>query len=115
MKTTKLLVLSGGLAQVSAGDTFSPPHMRMGSSAACFLVNIPPSVNVGELTVNGAAAARLTEPATNAAVQPAANFQEAMRIFFPPIDARKLTSAGGFANAWDESLKFPRVNRREKD
>ena len=57
MKTTKLLVFSGALAQESAGDTLSPPHMRMGSSAACFLVSIPPSLNVGELTVTDASGA----------------------------------------------------------
>jgi hypothetical protein len=57
--------------------------MRMGSSAACFLVNIPPSVNVGELTVNGAAAATPSDPANSAAVQQAANFQETTRILFP--------------------------------
>jgi hypothetical protein len=57
MKTTKLLVFAGALDHASAGETFCPPHMRIGSSAAFFAVNIPPSENDADVSENGAAAA----------------------------------------------------------
>src|SRR5262249_55094957 len=57
MKITKLLVLSGALDQESAGETFCPPHMRMGSSAAFFFVSMPPSGNDEEVTEKAAAEA----------------------------------------------------------
>jgi hypothetical protein len=57
MKTTKLLVFAGALDHASAGETFCPPHIRIGSSAAFFRVNIPPSEKDDDVSENGAAAA----------------------------------------------------------
>jgi len=72
MKMTKLLVFSGAFDQESAGDTFSPPHMRMGSSAAFFFVSMPPSAKEDDVTAKGAAAAcpRLVGMANAAATTP---------------------------------------------
>src|SRR5260221_14381800 len=68
MKTTKLLVLSGAFDQASAGETFCPPHMRMGSSAAFFLVSMPPSGKDEEETEKAAADA-LVAPTSNPATR----------------------------------------------
>src|SRR5690242_12079956 len=99
MNTTKLLVLSGAFAHANAGETFSPPHIRMGSSAACFLVSIPPSVKVDELTVNGAAAAAPAMLTRAATIKLQPNFQQPLRIFVPPLDARKSTIGTGFGKS----------------
>src|SRR5579883_3433183 len=58
---TKLRVFAGTFDHASAGETFSPPHIRIGSSAACLRVSIPPSVKVDDVRVNGAAAAALVQ------------------------------------------------------
>src|SRR5207302_11339608 len=60
--TTSDFVLAGALNQDSAGDTFCPPHMRIGSSAAYLLVSMPPSEKEEEVTVNGAAIALAATP-----------------------------------------------------
>jgi hypothetical protein len=57
MNTTKLLVFAGAFDHASAGETFCPPHIRIGSSAAFFFVSIPPSEKDDEVSENGAAAA----------------------------------------------------------
>jgi hypothetical protein len=67
MKTTKLLVFAGALDHASAGETFCPPHIRIGSSAAFFRVNIPPSEKDDDVSENGAAAAQQSAPHNTAA------------------------------------------------
>src|SRR5580693_1339764 len=57
MKMAKLLVFSGAFDQASAGDTFWPPHLRVGSSAEYFLASVPPSLKDDEATLKPAAMA----------------------------------------------------------
>src|SRR5579884_2949984 len=67
---TKLRVLAGTFDHVRAGDTFWPPHMRIGSSAAFLADSMPPSVKDGEVSTNGADAALPLVPKTAPAAVP---------------------------------------------
>src|SRR5262245_20799986 len=107
MKITKLFVFSGAFDQDRAGDTFCPPHMRIGSSAALRMVSIPPSIKDEDETENAACAAR-PSCAPNAKPSSAATMTVFVILLMCKVSLFP-EAAGAYhsASVWKEALRWP--------